>query len=580
MEVSLRSELKYLAPYLRPHRKALGLSLILSLTSTGLGLVQPYFAKLLIDEVFLGGKRALLMPLLSALVALLVLSFGVRMANSFLYTRYSAGLLFKMREDLFAHLQKAPLGFFAKRKIGDIYSRIATDMADVQGLLTETIPHYAFNLVTCLITAGILLWLNWKMALLTFVCLPLAVVVTNKIQPKLLALARSVAEHNADLSHFLFESLSSTSLVRAFNAEHLEGERLRERQSRLLDFLLQHQVLKVISGSVPTVIIVVNTLVVFGYGGFLVLSGSLTIGSLVAFSIYQGRVFPPLQGLFDGYLALQKARVALSRVREILAIAPATTVSGEVQLQDGELKGTIAFEQVSFAYEGEEWVVQDLSFQVPCASVTALMGPSGAGKSTICHLVLRLFDPQHGRITLDGIDLQRFDLQWLRRHIALVSQDTFLFHTSVGENIRFARPDASPEQIMEAARAAGIHEFIASLPQGYETVVGDRGVRLSGGERQRISIARAILTDPRILILDEATAFLDALTEERIKAALQTLMQGRTVLVVSHRASSVEGAGKIVVLEGQGPAGFTLFKESEQKGIGQGADSIASVVKQ
>lgn len=553
-EASLRSQLRYLIPYLQPHRRVLAASLALSLVSTGLGLVQPYFAKVLIDRVFLGGDRGLLMPLLGVLVALLVLSFGVRMGNSFLYTKYSAGLLFKMREDLFAHLQKVPLGFLTKRKIGDIYSRIATDMADVQGMLTETIPRYAFDVVTCLITAGILVWLHWKMALLTFVCLPLAVTVTKKIQPKLLALAHAVAEHNAELAHFLFESLSSTSLVRAYNAELLEGERLHERQSRLLDFLLRHQVLKVIAGAVPTVIIVVNTLVVFGYGGILVLSGGLTIGSLVAFSIYQGRVFPPLQGLFDGYLALQKARVALSRVQDITAIAPATPQSGEVRLAADELRGTIVFERVYFAYEGENWVVQDLSFQISAGSVTALMGPSGSGKSTICHLVLRLFDPQRGRITLDGFDLRRLDLQWLRRQIALVSQDTFLFHTSIGENIRFARPEASEEQIVEAARAAGIHEFIASLPQGYETMVGDRGVRLSGGERQRISIARAILTAPRILILDEATAFLDALTEERIRTTLSTLMRGRTVLVVSHRASSVAGAERMVVLEGQGPA--------------------------
>jgi ABC-type multidrug transport system fused ATPase/permease subunit len=300
---------------------------------------------------------------------------------------------------------------------------------------------------------------------------------------------------------------------------------------------------------VPVVYTIINTLVVFGYGGFLVIQGSLTIGSLVAFTIYQGRLFSPLQGLMDGYLGMQKSRVAIQRVKEILDVQPAFQEDGQVVREGQPFEGAIAFEKVSFAYEKEEPVLRDLSFEIPACKVTAIVGPSGVGKTTLCHLIMRLFDPDSGLITLDGIDLKEYKVEWLRKQIALVSQDTFLFHTSILENIRFARPEASYEGIVEASKAACIHEFIESLPDQYYTVVGDRGVRLSGGQKQRISIARSVLMAPKVLILDEATAFLDPASEERLKRTLHALMKEKTVVVISHRPSAIEWADKIVALD-------------------------------
>jgi len=541
-----------LSKYLRPHKKVLIISFLLSVISTALGMIQPLFAKVLIDKVLLSQQYELLLTLLSAVICLLIISFFIRVSNSYIYTRYSAKVLFQMREDLFDHLQKVPLNFFSKRKIGDIYSRIAADMADIQGLVTETLPGYLFNFLTCLLTAIILLWLNWQMALLSFCFLPLAMYLISLIRPKLLKLAKNLAESNADIAHFLFESLAGTSLIRAFGAAKLESERLQVKQSGVLKILLRYQVLGAFSGSVPTFYTILNTIVVYGYGGFLVMNGTLSIGSLVAFAIYQGRVFGPLQGLMDGFLAMQKAKVAIHRVEEILDVEPAFQENGNIALSGRALTGEILVENVSFAYEAEEPVLNNLSFHIPAGKITAIMGPSGVGKTTLCHLIMRLFDPESGTVALDGVNLKDLRIEWLRNQIALVSQDTFLFHSTILENIRYSKPEASEAEIVEAAKAACIHDYIRSLPDHYQTVVGDRGVRLSGGQKQRISVARSILMQPRILILDEATAFLDTSVEEQLKETIRLLMQGKTIIVISHRLSTIQGVDKIIALEKEG----------------------------
>jgi ABC-type multidrug transport system fused ATPase/permease subunit len=460
--------------------------------------------------------------------------------------------LFALREDLFDHLHRIPLRFFNQKKIGDIYSRISSDMAEVQGVVTDIFPQYLFNCLTFVLTIAVLLWLNWPMALLSLIILPVCLLLVTIIRPKLLALSRSVTEANADIAHFLFESLNSTSLIRAYGAEPAESRKLNEQQNRLLQFLLRYQILGASSGSISILFVTINTLIVFGYGGLLVLDGSITVGSLVAFSIYQGRLLGPMQGIMDGYLAIQKTKIALFRVREILDVPKSIIGSGSRTIESRQFAGEIRFDGVCFGYEPALPLFENLSLTIPAGRVTALVGPSGVGKTTVCHLVMRLIDPDAGRITLDGIDLKDIDMAWYRKQIALVSQDTVLFHTSILENIRFANPGASPDAVVAAARAACIDDFIKTLPDGYDTNVGDRGLRLSGGQKQRISIARAILLDPKILILDEATAFIDTGVEEQLRQTIRQLMQNRVVIVVSHRRSTISGADQIISLDHDG----------------------------
>lgn len=548
-DTSFAAQIRYLGPYLTPFRKAVALSLLLSVLSTTLGMIQPYFAKILIDRVLIGGQAHLLFTLLAVMIGLLVLSFIIRVGNSFLYTRYSARLLFAMRENLFRHLHRIPLKFFTRRKIGDLYSRIGSDMADLQAFLTDMVPHFLFNFLTCLITAAILLSLDWRMALMSFAFLPAGLWIVRRLRPRILDLSRNVAETNAEVAQLLFESLGNTHLVRAFGARKAEVRRLSEKHEGLLAFLLRYQVLGAVSGSVPTLFIILNTLVVFGYGGVLVLDGGMTVGGLVAFSIYQGRVFSPLQGLMDGFLAMQKSKVAFARIREILDIPPEPAHDEAVFPRADEMpRGEIAFRSVSFAYEPGEPVLREASFTIPEGRITALVGPSGVGKTTICHLCMRLLSPDAGQVLLGGRDLREIAAAQLRSAVCMVSQEIFLFHTSILENIRFGNPGADEAAVARAARAACIDDFIRSLPRGYDTPVGDRGVALSGGQRQRICIARAILMDPRILILDEATAFLDAAVEDRLKETVRNLMKGRTILIVSHRERSFDDADRIIVL--------------------------------
>lgn len=547
MKNSIFTQITYLYSYIKEHKKVLIFSFILSIISAAIGMIQPLFAKIIIDRVLLANNKKLLMPILIIMILIITVGFIIRIANNYIYTRYSAKFLFKMREDMFYHLHKIPLTFFSKTKIGDIYHRISSDMAEVQGFVTTTLPNYLFDFLTCVITTAILFWLNWKMALASLIFMPIAAYIIIKIRPILLIIGKKTAEKNADLSHFIFESISGASLIRSFGAEKFERKKMEEKHSGILKYILKYQILGAVTGVIPVMFTIINIIIVFGYGGILVINGSLTIGGLVAFSIYQGRVFTPLQGLINGLLSIQNTKVSLARVKEILDILPEHNKEENTVFKKRSLRGDIVFKNISFAYKKKEPVLTNVSFSIPAGKTTAIIGASGAGKTTICHLITRLFIPDFGIITIDDINLGNIEINLLRKQIAFVSQDAFLFHTSIIENIRFSKQGASDAEIIQAAKAACIHDFIISLPNGYDTVIGDRGAMLSGGQKQRIAIARAVLIKPRILILDEATAFIDTQSEQRLKKTVSELMKNRTIIIVSHHRLSIKNADTILV---------------------------------
>ncbi len=551
---SLWRQLRPLGRYVRPYRGVLLASFGLSAVTTVMAMAQPYFAKLFIDHVFVGGRTQVLMPLLAGLIVLFILGFGIRAANRYLYTRYSARMLFQMRHDLFRHLQFMDLRHLDRQKSGDLHSRMGTDLADIQALVTDTLPSVIFSALTCIATLVILLHLNLKMALLGLCFTPVALIGIWALRPRLLKLARQTAQKNAEISHFLFESLNHTRLVRSFSGQDRAEGKLARKHDGMLTLLLRHQVLSILAGAIPAAMVIVNTLIVFGYGGHLVLTHQLSIGSLVAISIYQGRLLGPLQGLLESVLTVQKAKVALARVAEIRQ-TPTTedphrhVPVGPVASPTPRAQTGLAFSNVSFAYAQAEPVLKNVSFTIPKGKITALVGPSGSGKSTICHLIMKLYRPDAGRILWDGRDMDRLPSQWVHQRVALVSQDIHLLHASILDNIRFARPEATRAQAEAAARSAMIHKDIESLPNGYNSLVGDNGIRLSGGQKQRISIARALLIAPQILICDEATAFLDRDVEKQVAEVVERLMQDKTMVVVSHRPATVANAHHLIVCD-------------------------------
>lgn len=520
---------------------------LLTMLATILGLSYPLFARALIDEVFLKKRTELLSTVALGMFGVTMLGFLLGALNRYLYTWVSTRILIDMRLAFYQHVQSLSLKFYSRTKVGEIMSRIGSDIAEVQWVATDALLNFATSLLALLVSMGFLIWLNWRLFLLTSVFTPLGVVALGYLHPRVAYQAREIREKNAEIASFLVERLSGIKFIQALQTEEREARRLDRKNEEFMDALLRFQILSSLASGVPSLVLAVGALVMFLYGGYLVTTGALTLGSLVAFAAYQTRFVGPLQSLARLYMNLQRARASLDRVFEFMDIEPEIREKEDAIPLDG-VAGRVEFKHVSLGYEEEGMVLKDVSFTIPEGSICAIVGPSGAGKTSMIDLLLRFYDPQEGSIELDGHDLRDLKLRSLRQHIALVGQETFLFHATIGENIRYAREDATEEQVMEAAKAACIHDFIQTLPQGYDTLVGERGLRLSAGQRQRIAIARAILADPEILILDEATSSLDWMAETCVRKALESLMRGRTTIIVTHRLPAIQNADRILVL--------------------------------
>jgi len=534
--------------YILPYWRGLMLILALSLVSTLLGLAQPYITKLLIDEALLRRNVTALTTVAALMVAVTVLGFALNILSSYRYVSVSASVLFDMRLAVYQHLQRLSPRFYTRTKLGEIVSRLNNDISEIQRVAADTLLAAISNVIFLVGSVAIMLMLNWKLFLLSILLIPVSLVALKHYRAKLASNVQQMRERSADIGSFLIETLMGMRLVVASNTQESEVVRFREKNQSFVQALLSMQLVSFFASALPGTVLTLSTALVFLYGGKLVIDGVMTIGGLVAFMAYHMRLLAPVQNLMGLYTSVTTARVSLNRVFEILdATVDVRESADALELRD--TKGDIRFENVTLKYDRDTVVLDNVNFSIPAGSLCAITGPSGVGKSTIADLLLRFYDPQNGSVLLDGRDIREIRLSDLRREVVSVEQTAFLFNTTIAENIRYGRPDAALEEIVRAAQAASIDAFIRSLPEGYDTQVGERGQALSAGERQRIALARALLRDPSVLILDEPTASVDPTNEQAIAAAVSAQMKGRTTIVISHRLSLIELADWVIVID-------------------------------
>jgi len=532
--------------FILPYRARLVLVLMAGIAATGFGLLQPYISKLLIDDALAKRNIRMLLIVSGLMFSVTVLGFVLNILSSYQYVRVSASVLFDMRLALYRHLQTLSPRFWARNKLGDVVSRINNDIAEVQRVSADSLLSVLSNVVFLIGSAAIMIALSPRLFLVSVAAVPASVWALQHYQHRLAARVRAVRERSSDIGSFLLETLLGIRLVVSARAESREVERFRARNQSFLDALMRMQLMSFLSGAVPGTILTLSTAAIFLYGGKLVIDGALTIGSLVAVMSYHLRLLSPVQNLMSLYSNLVTGGVSLSRVWELFDTR-AEIVERPGAKPFADLRGEIQFDRVSFGYGGDA-VLKDLSFRVAPGAICAILGPSGAGKSTLADLLVRFYDPDAGAIRIDGRDLRDLPLTSVRHAVMLVDQAPYLFHASVRENIAYARPEASDDEIVRAASAASIHERILALPDGYATIVAERGQTLSAGERQRVALARALLADPKVLILDEPTSALDEANEQAIAETLVRAAAGRTAILITHRASLARIAHQTVLL--------------------------------
>ena len=544
------SELRRVVAYVIPYWRRLALVVALSGVSTALTLVVPYLSRSLIDGALVGRDLGALYRTVAVFAVVSAASFALTAITGLRYTRVSADILFDMRLALYRHLQRLSPRFYARTALGDILARVNNDVGEVQRVAAESLLAWVGNILFLAGSVVAMIWLDVRLAAVALVAVPPSVWALSRTRAELAARVRTVRESSAAIGSFLIETLQAVRLVVTSNAQAREVDEFRRRNAAFVDALMSMQLWSYLSGSAPGAVLALGNAAVFVYGGHRVVNGSLTLGTFVAFVAYQMRVLQPVQALMGLYANLATVRVSLARVHALLDTAPDVVERPSATVLR-RVEGAIVFDRVTVDL-GRGQILRSVSFSVAPGEQLALVGPSGSGKSTIADLMLRLLDPDEGTVTLDGHDLRDIALEDLRRHVVLVDQSPFVFHTTVAENIRYARPDATEEEVRDAARAAGLDGFVARLPDGYATVVGERGAAVSAGERQRIAIARALLVNPTVLVLDEPTAALDPATEQQVAEGYDRIMRGRTTILITHRITLAARADRVLTLHADG----------------------------
>ncbi len=551
-----RANLRRVAGLFRPYRWRLAAVLALIFASALLSIVSPFLIRDIFDEALPQDDDRLLTLLVLGLIAIAVVTGALGVAQTWLSNVVGQQVMHDLRAAVYRHLQRLSLAFFTRTRTGEVQSRIANDIGGVERVVTSTATSIVSNVTTVVAAVVAMFLLDWRLAIFSLALVPVFVLLTRRVGEQRRRITTDRQKTMADISTLVEESLSvSGILLGKTMGRSAELTDRFERESSELAGLEVRQVMagRWVMASIQMSFSIMPALVYWFAGQSFI--GGVTLGTVVAFTTLQTRLFFPVGQLLSVQIDVQTSLALFDRVFEYLDL-PVEIVEREDAVDLPPCRGDLAFEHVWFRYapgdsasEDGAWTLRDVSFEVPAGTTTAVVGETGSGKTTVGYLVARLYDVERGRVTLDGIDVRSATLSSLARTVGVVSQETYLFHATIKDNLRFAKPEASDEEIEAAARAARIHDMIASLPDGYDTTVGERGYRFSGGEKQRIAIARTILRNPPVLVLDEATSALDTQTERAVQEALDRLAQERTTIAIAHRLSTIRDADQILVLE-------------------------------
>ena len=550
---------------LKPHWKMLAFGIVAIIGETVADLLGPWPLKIVLDSVLKakpihGWLNRLVMAtagtdktaiLEFAAVSVLVIAvFGAVCSYAEKYVTTSVGqwVMHDMRRMLYSHIQRMSLAYHDNKRTGDLISRVTSDIDSVQSFIASGLLSSLISMLTLVGMVGVMFYLNWRFTLIALSVAPLLAVVVYTYTRRIKKASRDLRKKEGEIVSVIQEVISSIRVVRAFAREDYEQRRLEVESMEGVEMALKARSLKAKLSPLVEIIVAIGTCLVLWFGSRMALAGSLSVGSLVVFIMYLGKMYKPMQELSKMTDAYSKAVVGYERIKEVFE------TESDVPDRHGArrapaFKGKIEFDKVNFSYKPEQPVLRDVSFCIEPGQVAALVGPTGSGKSTIISLIPRFYDPQSGVVKIDGIDVRTLKQKSLRQQISFVLQDTVLFHAPIWQNIAYGKPDASRQEILKAAELANAHEFIEKLPEGYDTNIGERGITLSGGQRQRIAIARAVIRNSPILILDEPSSGLDAASEKLVFEALDRLMEGKTSIVIAHRLSTIRRANNIFVIK-------------------------------